>query len=148
MKLSLQNLVAASILASLLGVGLFAYPSFAEDAGIDFWNVPEYQARIRSAENRHQEMDRQNKIVLERTYRKIEITHQLVADECTFDDAIERFQTINRTMPTGIPPAIEERGRTQREKAAYQVISYVRSLRTETATALAVELECTLKAEQ
>src|SRR5262245_10242223 len=100
----MQNLVAASILASLVGVGLFAYPSFAEDAGIDFWNVPEYQSRIRSAENLHQEMDRKDKIVLERTYRKMEIVHQLVAGECSFDDAIERFATIIRTMPTGMPP--------------------------------------------
>ena len=147
-KLSVQNFVVLSILGSLVGIGLFAYPSFAEDTGIDFWNIDEYQSRMRSDEERYREMDRKDKIVLERTLRKVEIAQELVAGLCTFDQAVDQFETINRTMPTGMPPATEERGRTEREKAAYRVIRYVRTLGMPEAKSLAEELECKLTAKQ
>ena len=148
MNLSMRHFVVGSFLFSLVGIGLFAYPSLAEEAGIDFWNVPEYQRRIRSAQQRREELDRKDKIVLQRTILKVEVVEQLIAGVWTFEEAVTRFETINRTMPTGMPAAGPEPGRTDREKAAFQLVRYLRSLNTPQSKLLAERLAQSLRDEQ
>jgi hypothetical protein len=141
MRLSTRALVVGSFFVALAVVGVFALPAFAQDGGIDFWNVGKYQAKQKSEEEFRLELERRDDDVLHRLDLKEEIILEVIAGVTTFEDAVARFVLLNRAVATKPVYAHSLRGRTDEERAAWQLVSYLHCRNSEAAHAIANERE-------
>lgn len=144
MRLSVRSLVLGSFLSALATAGLCSHPSFAEEAGFDFWNVSELQQRQITDEEKHEQMSRQDEIVLRRLDLREDVMQELLNEQISFEEAITRFVNFNRSLPTKVGVAVTFRGKTEEDRAAWQLVSYLSSRRTPFANALREQWECIL----
>jgi hypothetical protein len=136
MKIVLRAVVAASFVAAILVVGFAAKPTIATDVA-EFWHVPEYGTRIRTAEEAFDELEKKSEIVGRRNALKQEALRDLLDGRLTFGEAVSRFAFINRTLAGSAHSARLYSGTTEEERAARQVIQYLRALHDPRARELA-----------
>jgi hypothetical protein len=140
----MRSLVLGSFLSALAVAGLCSHPSFAKDAGFDFWNVDELQQQKMTDQEKHQRMSRQNEIVLRRLDLREDVMKELLNEQISFEEATARFVEFNQTLPTKVGVAVTFPGKTEEDRAAWQLLSYLSSRRTPFAKALREEWECIL----
>jgi hypothetical protein len=145
-KFSLHTIAAGSFIASLLTAGLLANPSVAEEAGLDFWNVPTYREQLTTSEKEYLEAVRNDAIVYRRMEQKIAMADDIVDGKLTFEEATARFAELNRMHPPVSVTVCGEFSPTSDQAAAFQVAAFVRATRKPGAEKLAGAWERTLMA--
>lgn len=144
MRSTLFTLIASSFLGVLAVAGLTACPSFAEENGIDFWNIGNYQRQLESSKRERGLME----IESESTFRRIQVKEEIVKDllggRIAFNEAVERFVDANRTLSAPTVYIRQYPGKTEQERASWQLIAYLRTGRAEENRSMADEMECTL----
>jgi hypothetical protein len=146
MKVTVRAAAAAAFLAALAAVGLSAYPSLAEEAGVDVWQILDDRRRLTAAEETDAALDRQMEQVVRRTALRREVVRDVVEGRATFTEGARRFAELNRTQ-SEVAAGQTRRlfpGRTAEETAALQLTSHLRAAVGPAAAALADECECVL----
>jgi hypothetical protein len=144
-KWTLRAAALSTFLTALLGAGLFADPSPAEDAGIDFWHVMDDRRRVAAAEETAQILERETEAADRRMALRGEIVRDVADGRLAFEDGARRFAELNRTLTGTLAAYTRERfpGRTDEERAARQLVLHLRHTKIPAAVALADEWECT-----
>jgi hypothetical protein len=144
-KWTLRLLATATVLT--VGGFIASNTTWAEDLGLDVWNVPDLQDRVASAESLDAELDRKNATVARRLDRRNETVADLLADRITADEALAQFLDANVSHPQALE-FLRGRwdGRTDEERTARQLVMYVRMFRHPRAAAFADELTCEIEA--
>jgi hypothetical protein len=135
-------LMISGFVSALSAVCCFAYPAFAEDQGFDFWNVGRYDAQMRDARSSMEVMSRHDETVLNRLERREEIIQDLLDGRLTFDGAVSQFAELNRTSANGLALGCTFTGQTEEDRAAQQLISFLRTGRGPACAAFAEAHEC------
>jgi len=144
MKTISHTMLVSSFLAATVVAGLTAYPSFAEENGIDFWNMGVYQRQIDSCHKERGRLQIENEVTFRRIETKEEALQELVENRISFEEAALRFEDANSTLHSTTMYLVKFPAKNDRERAARQVIAYLKSGRGEKARLLADEFECTL----
>jgi hypothetical protein len=142
--MSLRALVVGSFILVVAAGGLSAYPSGAADA-VEWWNVGEYRAQLRTEERVDSELDRQCDEVTSRIFQREEWVRDLLAGRATFDEVAVRYAEMNRRSPdTRRYARMRFPGGTDEERAAWQLLGHVRSVGREAVAEQADAWECEL----
>jgi hypothetical protein len=149
MKLSLRTVALGSFVFTLIAAALFAYPALAEESGTDFWNVFELQDRMAQAEQESRRAEREAALVMNRLAVRHEIIRDVMEGRMTMEEASQRYAELNKLQP----PALEYvrrvfPGRTDEERAAWQLAAHLRRFGEPAAEALGEEWECVLTSRQ
>jgi hypothetical protein len=147
-KLSYHTLALGSFLFALVVAGLSAYPTFAEEAGIDFWNVNSYQQQLRADEKAHLELGRKDQLVIRRLETKLVIAQAVVDGHCTFESAVEQFKELNRMHPPAMTMRSDSQTGVSELDIGFQVAAFIRATGAAGAVELAEEWECTLSSRE
>jgi hypothetical protein len=126
-KIALRTLIVGSFLAALLAAGALRYPTFADDADT-VWRLDDYQSGIRAADDGCRELDRRVETVILRNTMKQEAIRDLLDGKMTFVEAVYRFTQINRNQSQTEAYCRLYPGRTDEQRAARQLIQYLRAL--------------------
>jgi hypothetical protein len=135
-KIALRTLVVASLFAAILAGLLFGYPTFADDAA-DAWRLEDYRSGIEEADESSRELERKVQVVIRRNAMKQETMQDLLDGRITFADAAVRFAQINRQHLQRPVYSQLYPGRTEEDRAARQLVQYLRALQTPESRALA-----------
>jgi hypothetical protein len=145
MRWLLRTAAVSSFVAALGALGVFAYPSLANDVG-ELWHVMDDQERIRAAEESNSRIDREAFLIRERIALKDEVVRDLLDGRIGFDEAAERFAEMNRMQPSALKLVrLRFPGQTDEERAAWQLLNYVRRSTALRDQALADDWECRLR---
>ncbi len=126
MKLTLRTIAVSSFFASLPVASNLTDPSLAENAGVDYWNLPAYQKKIQDCEQTNREIEATDKLVCERTAKKIEIARAVIDGKTTFEAGVARFVQLNRMNPPIIVPARIAQTESLEQLAANQLLAHIR----------------------
>jgi len=140
------TIVCGLFLGSMASVA-FAFPSFATENGLDFWNVGEYEDALDNCRRTTQEMERTGRHICNRIHIKSDLIVDLVANRTTFRDVVLQFWTLNNQHPP-LMNIIRSSftGQTDMEKQCQNVIGYVRA-HLETNPSVQAEWERKLEGE-
>jgi hypothetical protein len=143
---TLRAAALSTFLTALVAAGLFAYPSPAEDAGIDFWNLMDDRQRVAAAEETARILESEAEMTDRRIAVRAEIVRDVADGRLAFEDGARRFAELNRTLPGPLAACARDRfpGRTDEERAARQLVSHLRHANAPATSALADEWECVL----
>jgi hypothetical protein len=146
MKCSLRAVALSSSLMAVAAGCLFANPSWAEDAGLDFWHVVDDQERIAASEASARRYDREIDRAMQRMAVRDETVRDVMDGRVSFEEGVRRFVELNRTLPGHLLEYTCQRypAGTEEERAARQLISFLRLSREPAAVALADEQACAL----
>jgi hypothetical protein len=110
---------------ALAGVSV-ARPSWPADLGVDFWNVPALNARLKRHHKVAVELERQDETVMRRIAVKEAIVADLIAERVSLVEAAAQFRALNagrRDYLTVIRSTYP--GRTDDERICHNVIAFV-----------------------
>jgi hypothetical protein len=143
MKWTLRAASLSTFLTALAAACLYANPTWAEDAGVDFWHVVDDQERIVAAEESARRFDKEIDRAMQRMAVRAETLRDVIDGRLTFDEGARRFVELNRTLPAHLAEYMCQRypAQTELERAARQLVSYLRLTREPAALALAKEWE-------
>jgi hypothetical protein len=144
-KWTLRLLATSTVLT--VGGFIASNTTWAEDVGLDVWNVPDLQDRVAACESREVELDRKYATVGRRLDQRHEVVADLLAGRITADEAHARFLDANLSHPQATA-FLRNRwpGRSDEEKTARQLVMFVFVSRHPRAAEAAAELECELVA--
>ncbi len=146
MKLTVRALVFCACLTALVTVGVTAYPALAEDLAVDLWDGPDWRSRLTDSERRARELAKVEEPILRRTSLRAETVEDLIAGRIGADEAVRRFDELNRTSPSTRRWVCERyAGDTDEERAARQLIGHLRSRHVPRGLKIADEVEGGLK---
>jgi len=145
MKWTLRAAALSMFVTALAAGCLFANPSWAEEAGVDFWHVADDQRRIAAAEVKARALERETDSALLRVAVRTEVVQDVADRRMTFEEGARRFAELNRLQPAHLADYMRDRypARTEEERAARQLISFLR-LAGQPGAAIAEEWECVL----
>jgi hypothetical protein len=124
MKMRLRALLAVGL---CLTATLTAYPSLAEDAGIDFWNVSDLQTRMSTQDSQSRSLDRESEVTLHRTMIRAEIAGDVAEGRTTFEQAACRYSEVNRSCAKALKFTRKTyEGKSDEERAGWQLIAHLR----------------------
>ncbi|HEX3147634.1 MAG TPA: hypothetical protein VHR66_06085 [Gemmataceae bacterium] len=124
MKMKLRSALAAVL---FVAAALTAYPSLAEDTGVDFWNYPDLQFGLSRREAESRELDRESEITAHRTLVRIEIANDVAENRITFEEGVARFADINRSNAKAMNFTRKAYdGKSDEERAGWQLVSHLR----------------------
>jgi len=130
MKLTLRAVAAGTFLAALSIAGLTACPALAQDAGIDFWHVPDLQGGLSDSHRRARDLELEGEAIERRIALRIETVREVVAGRVEIDEAVRRFAELNRMDPPGLSRVrYMYAGATDEERAGWQLVSHLRAYR-------------------
>ena len=114
-------------LAVLLSALTAAKPSWANEIGVDVWNLPTLEQDEREAIDLTSELTATDHEVQQRIVIKESKIGELIAGRLTLAEVTDEFLTMNQMKP-GFMSCIRAQyaGRTDREKMAHNVIDYAR----------------------
>lgn len=146
MKWTLRAAALSLLLTTVAAGCLYANPSWAEEAGVDFWHVADDQNRIAVAEESARRFDKDIDRAMQRMAVRTETVRDVIDGRVTFEEGARRFVELNRALPAHLADYMCERypARTDEERAERQLISFLRLIREPEAVALAAEWECVL----
>jgi hypothetical protein len=145
MKLSLRTMALGTFVFALIAAAVFTYPAIAEESGTDFWNVFEFQDRAAQAEQESRRAEREDTIVMNRLAVRHEIIRDVLDGRLTFEEASQRYADLNRSQPAALNFVRKAfPGKTDDEKAAWQLAAHLRHFGEPLAVALGEEWECVL----
>jgi hypothetical protein len=126
MKMSTRmSALALGLLAPIAGA-TYAYPSWPESVGLDFWNVPELEARLEFEERYSKELAARMEASRQRIVLREAAIDELVEGSITPHEAVGVFLNVNRSYPEALAAArLVLPGGTDEQRAAAQVIAYV-----------------------
>jgi hypothetical protein len=144
-KWTLRLLATSTVLT--VGGFITSNTTWAEDLGLDVWNVPDLQDKVAACESQEAEIDRKNATVARRLDQRHEAVEDLLSGRITADEAHARFLDANLSHPKATE-FLRGRwpGRSDEEKTARQLAMFVFVSRHPRATEIAAELECELVA--
>jgi hypothetical protein len=144
MRLLLRAAAVSSFLAAVAVAGLSACPTLADEVEA-LTLVMDDQARLAAAEESIARIDQESELVQRRAAIKQEVVRDLLEGRLTFDDAVRMFADSNR-MQESATTYLRRRypGRTDDERAAWQLIGYLRLTHNPRARMLADQGECEL----
>src|SRR5262245_10519232 len=149
MKLSLRTVALRVFVFALIAAGLFTYPAIAEDSGTDFWSVLDLHDRMAQAQEESRWADREELAVMRRIAVRNEVIRELLEGRITFEEASERFAELNRHHAAAMGYVRRAySGRTDEERAAWQLASHLRGFGDPAAKALGEKWECILASRQ
>jgi hypothetical protein len=113
----------------LIGVGVLAiHPRWASSVGADVWSASAYQERIRTSDELHGRLERENQETLRRMAVKESIVEELLAGRVTLAEATDQFAEINESLPHSMDRIRATcPGQSDREKLARNVIAFARA---------------------
>src|SRR4029077_6523787 len=94
----LWSVLAALALAGLAGMGQ-AVPDWAEDAGFDFWNLPQINRQLEEQARRSEDLDARLESMLSRIELRQQIIDELLAEQITLSQAAAQFRDLTRAVP-------------------------------------------------
>jgi hypothetical protein len=119
------------LLATIAGA-TYAYPSWPESVGLDFWNVPQLEARLEFEKRHSMELAARLEASLQRIMLREAVIDELLDGSITPHQAVSAFLNVNRSYPEALAAArLLLPGGTDEQRAAEQVIAYVET-RSET----------------
>jgi hypothetical protein len=146
MKWTVRAAALSTFMTALAAGCLYANPTWAADAGVDFWHVVDDQKRIVAAEESARRFDQEIDRAMQRVAVRTETVRDVIDGRVTFDEGARRFVELNRSLPAHLAEYTCQRypARTDEERAARQLISFLRLTREPAAFALAEEWQCAL----
>jgi hypothetical protein len=90
--------LAALALAGLAGMGQ-AVPDWAEDAGFDFWNLPQINRQLEEQARRSEDLDARLESSLNRIELRQRIIGELLAGQITLSQAAAQFRDLTWAVP-------------------------------------------------
>jgi hypothetical protein len=106
----------------------FAYPSWPESLGLDFWNVPRLLSTLDAEDRFAKELEQHGNSVKARIQFKEAAVDELLAGLIGLREAANQFLEMNRHQPDALANLrLHFRGATDEERCAAQVISYIKS---------------------
>lgn len=98
MKLSRTKSYGVLLLCTFTVLGFVSHVT-AEEWGIDFWRIGEFEEQIARSENRRFEMEKLDQQITGRTVIRQGIIDNLVADRISLAEAGRGFLALNKTDP-------------------------------------------------
>jgi hypothetical protein len=146
MKLTARALAAGAFVLALGALSLSAYPSVAEEAGVDIWQVVEDRRRIVAACDQQAALARDAESTARRMALRREAVRDVIDGRISFREGVHRFAELNLLQPGTVAEYTRRRfpGRTPEECAARQLVCQLRVAGEPRALALAGEWECLL----
>ena len=140
MKWTLRLLATTTVLS--VGGFIASNTTWAEDLGLDVWNVSDLQDRVAAAESMDVELDRRNATVIRRLDYRHETVEDLLAGRITGPEAHARFVDANRSHPRATE-FLRDRwpGRTDEERSARQLVMFVKVAHHPRSAEIAAELD-------
>ena len=124
MKMTLRAAVAGGL---FLAAALTAYPSLAQDAGFDFWNVGDLQSGLSVREDESRALDRESEVTLHRTMIRAEIATDVIEGRTTFEEGAAQYAELNRSHAKALSFSRKTyAGESDDERAARQLVSHLR----------------------
>jgi hypothetical protein len=126
MKVTPQWLLTAAALGLALAGVSVARPSWPADLGVDFWNVPALNARLKQHQQVAVALEYQDEQVMRRIAVKEVIVHDLIAGRISLVEAAAQFRALNagrRDYLSVIRATFP--GRTDDERICRNVIGFV-----------------------
>ena len=126
----LESLLARSrvLICSCVVVGagvLFVHPTWAQALGVDVWNVPALEKKVRASADERDWLSNEDGEVLHRIAIKESIITELIQERTTLAEATERFLALNAAHPNYLEALRNSfPGATDYEKYARNVISF------------------------
>lgn len=148
MKVPVRPLTVSLCLVGSLAVASAAYPSLVEEMASDLWNVNEYQSEYDQAVRDRRELDRDSGYLMTRIEMKMHAIDALIEGRSAFAETVETFRTANRDFRVRVDESTPRRGACDRQRAAWQVVEFLRSRHTPEADAIAARHEPELLAGQ
>ena len=97
-RLLLWSLLAALGLAGLAGIGQ-AVPDWAENTGLDLWNLPRVNRQLEQQARRSEDLDSRLDLTLQRIEIKQQVVDGLLAGQMTLHEAAAKFRELTRAVP-------------------------------------------------
>jgi hypothetical protein len=126
MKLGTRmSALVLGLLAPIAGA-TYAYPSWPESVGLDFWNVPELEARMEFEQHHAMELAARLEASRQRIALREGAIDELVEGSITPREAVAVFLNVNRSYPEALAAArVLLPAGTDEQQAAAQVIAYL-----------------------
>jgi hypothetical protein len=145
MKLTLRAAAAGTFLAALAAAGLSACPALAQEAGIDFWHIPDLRGGMSDSERWARDLELEGEVIGRRVALRTETVRDVVAGRVGIAEAVRRFAELNRTDPRGLRRVRHMYdGATDEERAGWQLVAHLRAYRDPRADAAADAAACHL----
>jgi hypothetical protein len=145
MKRTLRAVAAGTFLAALATAGLTACPALAQEAGIDFWHVPDLHVGKSDSERLAHDLELRGEVIARRFALRTETVRDVIAGRAGIEEAARRFAELNRQDPRALKHVrIMYDGPTDEERAGWQLVSHLRACRDSRAAAAADEMACRL----
>ena len=97
-RLLLWSVLAALALAGLAGISQ-AIPEWAEDSGLDFWNLPRINRQLELQARRSEDLDARFESALSRIEMRQQVLDELLAGQITLREAAAKFRELTLAVP-------------------------------------------------
>jgi hypothetical protein len=145
MKRTLRAVAAGTFLAALATAGLTACPALAEEAGIDFWHVPDLRGAKSNSERRARDLELRGEVIARRIALRTETVRDVIAGRAGIEEAARRFAELNGQDPRALGHVrTMYDAPTDEERAGWQLVSHLRAYHDPRADAAADEMACRL----
>ena len=126
MKMSTRiSAFALGLLAPMAGAS-YAYPSWPESVGLDFWNLPQLEERIEFEKRHSIDLAARLEASMQRIVLRETAIDELLDGSITPRQAVAAFLNVNRSYPEALAAArLLLPGGTDEQRAAEQVIAFV-----------------------
>lgn len=126
MKRRWRVILLLSVLSALLGGLSYAYPTWTQDAGLDFWNFPALEAELATETRLEQEFVHKREVVHNTLAYRSGVTDDLIAGHITLDEAAAQFLAFNEADPQrGAATRLFFPAPTLAESTRQQLLSFV-----------------------
>ena len=126
MKLGTRmSALVLGLLAPIAGA-TYAYPSWPESVGLDFWNLPQLDDRLEFEKRHSMELSARLEASLQRIVLRDAAIDELLDGSITPHQAAAVFLNVNRAYPEALAAVrLLLPGGTDEQRAAEQVIAYI-----------------------
>jgi len=123
---STRLIALTGLLITLIAGACFARPSWPSDLGVDFWSVPDLQARLEHENQWREELETMDDVVLQRIALKERVVAAVLDRRMSLLEAAAEFKVLNEDQPRYAEVLRETYpSRSDEECLCRNVISYV-----------------------